>query len=281
MQISLIYLSDLPQYKTEKLYELWIPTEPGVPKTNREFTDYHGINLTDARENTTTFDFETTGFKFFHRPSKFPVAEQDFQGSECPEPVEKYLRETVDLMKELFDAELVICYDWRFRKNTGPQTYDIDITTPQRVIAKRPARIVHTDESFKGGKITVERHLSEEELNRFRKPGWRTKIVTCWRPTIAVVEDTPLALCDRRSVAIDEPVPCDKVLEDYVDESFYLKYNPAHKWYWLSQQTRDEIAVFVVWDSKKDEQYLVGPPHACFENPEAPADAEKRDVEER
>ena len=71
-----------------------------------------------------------------------------------------------------------------------------------------------------------------------------------------MVEDTPLALCDRRSVAIDEPVPCDKVLEDYVDESFYLKYNPAHKWYWLSQQTRDEITVFVVWDSKKDEEYL-------------------------
>jgi len=103
------------------------------------------------------------------------------------------------------------------------------------------------------------------------------KIVTCWRPLIPVVEDAPLAFCDRRSVAIDEPVACDKVMEDYVDESFYLKYNPAHKWYYLSHQTQEEVAVFVVWDSKKDETYLVGPPHACFENPEAPANAIKRE----
>ncbi|KAF2269253.1 hypothetical protein CC78DRAFT_453765, partial [Lojkania enalia] len=77
-----------------------------------------------------------------------------------------------------------------------------------------------------------------------------------WRPLVDVVKDAPLAFCDRWSIELDEPVPCNKAMEDYVDESYYLKYRASHKWFWLSNQTRDKVAAFVIWDSKSDAKYL-------------------------
>ena len=88
IKVSLIYLSDLPQYETEKLYELWLPTEPGVAKTNREFTIYHDVPIIDARTSEVDFDFHTTGFKYIHRPSQHAPRGADLDdpshGSECP-----------------------------------------------------------------------------------------------------------------------------------------------------------------------------------------------------
>jgi len=121
------------------------------------------------------------------------------------------------------------------------------------------------------------RHLSQSEIEKFRGEQWRMRIVNYWRPLNPVIQDTPLALCDRRSVRLDEPIPCDKVMEDYVDESYYLKHEPSHDWYYLPNQTRDEPVVFVVWDSKEDKEFLVGPPHACFELPNVATDTPKRE----
>lgn len=70
-----------------------------------------------------------------------------------------------------------------------------------------------------------------------------------WRPVLKV-ETGPLAFCDIRTVAEEDWEPVDKVFDDWVEESMYLKHNPAHKWYWLSDQTPDDVSTFVIWDSE-------------------------------
>jgi hypothetical protein len=69
-----------------------------------------------------------------------------------------------------------------------------------------------------------------------------------------VVHDAPLVLCDKRSVNGDELLGEDKVHVDFVEEGQYMKYRSTQKWYWLSEQTRDEVTVFVTWDSDEKEQ---------------------------
>jgi hypothetical protein len=71
-----------------------------------------------------------------------------------------------------------------------------------------------------------------------------------WRPVVNV-ETGPMAFCDVRTVSEDDWEPVDKVFDDWVEESMYLKHKPAHKWYWLSNQTTDEITTFVIWDSER------------------------------
>ena len=67
-----------------------------------------------------------------------------------------------------------------------------------------------------------------------------------------MVEDAPLALCDRQSVRNADMLECDKIHPDHVGEGLYLKHRAAHRWYWLPQQKHDEALVFLTWDSKWD-----------------------------
>ena len=74
-------------------------------------------------------------------------------------------------------------------------------------------------------------------------------VFSIWRPFIPVIDDAPLAFCDRRSVKRSDLVPYDKILADRDAENAFLKYREYHKWYWMSKQTIDEPCIFVVWDS--------------------------------
>jgi hypothetical protein len=52
-----------------------------------------------------------------------------------------------------------------------------------------------------------------------------------WRPLLPVLEDRPLALCDSRSVGLEDLVAADRVLPDRVGEVYYLRYSPSQQWY--------------------------------------------------
>jgi hypothetical protein len=73
-------------------------------------------------------------------------------------------------------------------------------------------------------------------------------IHSVWRPMTSIVEDAPLALCDRRSVSASQMLPCDKVHSTHLGEGYYIHAEPNHRWYWLSKQTPSEPVVFVSWD---------------------------------
>jgi len=70
-----------------------------------------------------------------------------------------------------------------------------------------------------------------------------------WRPLIPVIEADPLTLCDRQSLKYSDIVPYDVVGPVKVQELGLVKYRDRHEWHWLSNQTKDEPVVFVVWDS--------------------------------
>jgi hypothetical protein len=54
-----------------------------------------------------------------------------------------------------------------------------------------------------------------------------------------------------------------------------VRFNPAHRWYWLPEMTTDEALLLKVYDSARD-----GParfsPHTAFADPGAPPDAPPR-----
>lgn len=68
---------------------------------------------------------------------------------------------------------------------------------------------------------------------------------------MSVVENQPLALCDRRTVHASDWEEVEKIQTRWIEKSMYLMRNEDHKWYWLSNQTHDEVTALVVWDSAK------------------------------
>ena len=75
--------------------------------------------------------------------------------------------------------------------------------------------------------------------------------ISTWRP-IKTIDASPLALCDYHTLSFHDLVETDLVSEDYVGETYSVKYNPDHRFYWLSKQTPDELCIFVVFDSIHD-----------------------------
>lgn len=65
-----------------------------------------------------------------------------------------------------------------------------------------------------------------------------------------MVEDAPLAFCDRRTIQAEDFREVDKVHDDYVGENNYLQYREDQQWYYLAQQRVNEPAIFVTWDSE-------------------------------
>lgn len=66
-----------------------------------------------------------------------------------------------------------------------------------------------------------------------------------WRPIINQTDDWPLALCDFRSVdPVDDVLANDVVYENSVGEDEVLLSNKNHRWFYLSNHSRDEVFVW-------------------------------------
>ena len=160
--VSFHFISDLPRYEEEKLFEIWQETEPNVPKSNCEFEKLDGIKLKNMRTADIRCDYDTTGFKYLHAPSMAALRGVDCVENEESLPLNAYLDEIISLIKAQFDTDQVICFDWRvslpiafriskadmyrskYRKSTGKKQINVyDHTKAERVNALNPAHVVH------------------------------------------------------------------------------------------------------------------------------------------
>jgi hypothetical protein len=100
-----------------------------------------------------------------------------------------------------------------------------------------------------------------------------------WRAISDPPQDVPLAVCDFRSVADADLVEADAIFDEagkpeWSFASWVIAHNPAHRWHWFSDMTRDEALVFKTHDSDTDCAAHV--PHVAFDNPDCPIDAPPR-----
>jgi hypothetical protein len=114
VRATLTYLSDLPLYKCQKVYEIWASEAPSeIPKTNSEFTDHENVEIFDVRTNSVITGLDTTGFVFLnHLSSALPTA-SDMLATETAPAVSAYLEEVIQLVRDFVSADNVICFDWR------------------------------------------------------------------------------------------------------------------------------------------------------------------------
>ncbi len=101
-------------------------------------------------------------------------------------------------------------------------------------------------------------------------------IVNLWRPIRGPLVTDPIAVCDARTIELEDLVPSDLVYRDRVGETYSVTHNRNHRWFYFSEMSRDEALLIKVFDSAED-----GPArfsaHTAFDNPEAPHDAAPRE----
>lgn len=262
------HLADLELYKTEKPYCILASSEDipdGVPSNNLVFKRHNAL-VRDIRGYEDEYALDKSGFTSLNHTTRVT----DFQSLEG---LKQYQEETQEFLERYFDADCVVTWDIKLRDNTERTSFILDLgdwTKPDR-----PAQGAHNDVTYESGPNMIEDHLPEDIRGKYSHPEYRFRIVNTWRPLLPKIEDSPLALCDFRSIDKDDLVACDRVIPTRAGEVYYLKHNPQQRWHWLEHMTPSEMFLFIMWDSAEGPQARYCP-HAPIDNPRAPLSAAKR-----
>jgi hypothetical protein len=233
---------------------------PGMPADNCEYVA-RPVLIHDARDAAGFLDLNRNGFELWHAPSSVRdfLDEEQVEGRYVPELVELALRATGADTAHVFDTLLR-----RREPGRPPMTLG-----GRRGLLAGPAGRVHVDYTEASGARRYGKVLQGRPEPR------RFAIVNVWRSIgSAPVLDTPLAVCDARSVRPEDLVATELRYPDRTGEISLVRYRPEHRWSYVSEMRRDEVLLFKQYDSDRGVARFV--PHAAFDHPAVPADAPPR-----
>lgn len=174
--------------------------------------------------------------------------------------VEAFLRATLN-------ADRVAIFDHTVRKRVEGAA-DIRGGGP-----RQPATRVHVDQTDASGANRVREHLPDEADELLRG---RVQVINLWRPIRGPLRDSPLAMADGSTVVPDDLVASDLIYPNRRGETYSVKYNPNHRWFYFPEMTPDEALLLKCYDSATDGRTRFGP-HTAFVDPTTPADAAPRE----
>ncbi|KUJ15024.1 uncharacterized protein LY89DRAFT_736084 [Mollisia scopiformis] len=258
------------KYDTQKpyFYSGTLPADQEENRTNLEYTAVPNVVLRDLRGYERDLDIEQHGFQFLDR--------RLISETECrrEEDVQGFMLGISKFTEERFAAELVLCYDYNFRRSSwdslAPEDKQVPSVTGSHSLPEKPAKTPHVDHTRTNGLKRAAVHLMKPEREKYLDGTWRIRIMNFWQPLHYPVEDAPLALCDYSSIAEEDLVAVDRVSPTYAGEVYYVRHHSGQRWYWLSNQTPDETTLFLSFDS--DPELGIGPPfcpHGSFRHPMA------------
>jgi hypothetical protein len=217
------------------------------------------VTIRNGRALADRFALERDGFHFVRHDTR--VA--DFFNEDEVRRV--YYPEMEALVKAEIGASRVVVFDHTLR------TADDDERASRKI--REPVSRVHNDYTEWSGPQRVRDLMGGEAEALLKK---RFAIVQCWRPIRHPVETFPLALCDARSMEFEDFVISERRYPDRIGQTYAVKYNPKHQWYWFPLMRRDEALVFKVFDSEKNggARWTA---HTAFDVPSAPPNARPRE----
>lgn len=112
-------------------------------------------------------------------------------------------------------------------------------------------------------------HLPDEASTLLKG---RFQIINVWRPIKTIYKD-PLAVADAHSVPDSDLVPVKLIYPNREGETYTVRPNTAHKWYYRYGQTPNIVTLIKCFDSKVDGRAR-RVPHTAFVNPETAAKGE-------
>lgn len=253
---ELNYMTPMPARPRYLAYD----PEPGEARSNMT-ADPHLVPIYDMRPIQHELDLDREGFDLVEHRS----AVQDFWDDDEVRRV--YYPEAIEFIKAHTGASRVFIFDHLQRRRV-PGLRDYSRNGP-----RQPASRVHVDHTARSGPQRV-RDLIPDEAEELLKG--RVQVVNMWRPIRGPLRDSPLALCDARTVDPHDLVESDLVYKQRVGETYSVTYNPAHRWFYAPELHRDEALLLKIMDSKTDGRARFMP-HTAFTDPTTPPDAFPRE----
>ena len=233
---------------------------PGEPKSTN-LPEPHVVPIFDGRLIAKSFSLDREGFELV----RHPTVVRNFYDDEEIRRVYYPLVEA--FLKARLRADRVLIFDHTVRKRVEGAA-DIRGEGP-----RQPATRVHVDQTVASGANRVREHLPEEAEQLLRG---RVQVINLWRPIRGPLRDTPLAMLDGQTVKEGDLVASDLIYPNRRGETYSVKYNSDHRWFYFPEMTPDEAILLKCYDSETDGRTRFGP-HTAFVDPTTPADAPPRE----
>ena len=204
------------------------------------------------------FSLDENGFTFVeHR-----TAVRDFLD---PDELKRvYYPEVSLLIKAISGAQRVHVFDHTLRSGNQAER--------EARLLREPVLSAHNDYTEWSGPNRVRELLPEESEGLLKG---RFAIIQVWRAINQPIQSNPLAIADAKSVEPDDLLIAERRYPHRVGQTYRLKYNPRHRWFYFPRMRRDEALVFKVFDSEKDGRARFTP-HTSFDDPATPPGAPPR-----
>jgi hypothetical protein len=175
-----------------------------------------------------------------------------------------YYPEVEALVRRVAGASRVVVFDHTLRSGSEQER-------EERLI-REPVLSAHNDYTEWSGPQRV-RDIMGAEADKLLER--RFAIIQVWRAIADPIRSNPLAMADARSVATDDLLVAERRYPNRVGQTYRLKYNAGHRWFYFPEMRRDEAIVFKVYDSAKDGRARFTP-HTSFDDPTTPPGAPPR-----
>jgi hypothetical protein len=216
------------------------------------------VPIRNGRPLAAEFALDEHGFEFVRHPTRV----RDF--FDAAELAAVYYPEVESLIKDVSGAARVVVFDHTLRSG--------DEAEREARLVREPVLSVHNDYTEWSGPQRV-RELLPDEADRLL--GHRFAIIQVWRAINRPIQANPLAIADARSLAPADLIAAERRYPHRVGETYQVRYNPAHRWFYFPEMRRDEALVFKVYDSAQDGRARFTA-HTSFVDPSSPAGAPPR-----
>lgn len=260
-QAELGYMSPTQERPCNYAYE----PPAGTPWENYDADD-RTVTIRDARHWLVQSSLDQEGFALLDAPSDV----SDFNDRDAV--IGRYYAEVAQLACAATGAKRAVVFDHLVRKREAGNS-TLGFGRAQRGVAASANGRVHNDYSEESGRRRLALVLGDDAA-----PGGsgRFGIVNVWRSIKGPVLDTPLAVCDARSVDTADLVCGEVRYPQRSGEIYLLRHAARHRWSYFSAMDRHEALVFKQYDSQVSGVARFTP-HAAFNHPDAPPDAPPRE----
>jgi len=243
---------------SEKPVNYMYTPPPGVPQRTGQYGKYT-IPIYDGRSVAQQLSLDTNGFMLM----RHKTAVKNFYDPAEVRAV--YFPEVEQLMKETTGATKVVVFDHNVRCLTMAQKGENG--------AREPVKMAHNDYTLRSGPQRV-RDLVPDEAERLLQH--RFMEINVWRPIRGPVQANPLAVCDARSMTLQDFVAMDLKYQDRTGEVYAVTFKPSHRWFYFPHMQADEVLLLKGYDSMEDGRARFTA-HSSFEDPTTPPDAPARE----
>ena len=248
----------------ERPYNYMCEPPAGIAQQNCEYR-LRPVWIGDARAMASPPSIQDEGFELWDAPTSV----DDFDDEDAIR--NRYYGEAAELAKCVTGADHAFIFDHQVRQREAGRPA---LTLGRHGDGRRPgaAGRIHCDYSEASGQKRFE-NLSLETT--VRSKAHRFAIVNIWRSIGGKIVDTPLAVCDARSISVRDLVVADLRYPNRSGEMYLVQESPLHRWAYFPAMDRDEALVFKQYDSQVS-GIARFTPHSAFDLPDIPPAAPLR-----